>query len=413
MKVLFVPAIQSSAKYHFSGIAASKPLENKDDNKRRLNNSFLIGGGLTLLGAGIYLYTRRKPAKNMTKLEIADDIPIRPDKPVETKPKPQNKPEVKEVKQEVKPLPLPDEKLANSLPEFIRAKLSINNNYERFKNLLASQNKASIAGEGANSVVYNIDFLDEYVLKVVKPDIKADPNNIPVGLFPNNVNLGQPVWINPDNQRILLLKKVSGVPNSINNWSGTIYDKKLGKPLSVTKEQAFDYFEKITKISQLEQAVFDDLANQIQVLNTTPKHPNDLYPGFKTDSVNPNNLLVDFENNKLGVIDYFARNNDIYKNSHMDMVAMISDFTLYPEYYDHLNSSQQEKLLQCLKIIENKSFKAAEKVGLSTDKEIFLNFINKINKYFPIPSVKKSDTEEYIRSYDVRAKAFVDMFNYR
>ncbi len=97
----------------------------------------------------------------------------------------------------------------------------------------------------------------------------------------------------------------------------------------------------------------------------------------------------------------------------MDMVAMISDFTLYPEYYDHLNSSQQEKLLQCLKIIENKSFKAAEKVGLSTDKEIFLNFINKINKYFPIPSVKKSDAEEYIRSYDVRAKAFVDMFNYR
>ena len=50
-------------------------------------------------------------------------------------------------------------------------------------------------------------------------------------------------------------------------------------------------------------------------------------------------------------------------------------------------------------------------MGLSTDKNVFLNFINKMNKYFPIPSVKKSETEEYIRSYDVRAKALVEMFN--
>ena len=93
------------------------------------------------------------------------------------------------------------------------------------------------------------------------------------------------------------------------------------------------------------------------------------------------------------------------------MVAVIGDFTLYPEYYDRLNHEQQKKLIQCLKTIENKSFKAAEKAGLSTDKNIFLSFINKMNKYFPIPSVKKSETEEYIRSYDVRAKAFVEMFS--
>lgn len=31
------------------------------------------------------------------------------------------------------------------------------------------------------------------------------------------------------------------------------------------------------------------------------------------------------------------------------MVAVISDFTLYPEYYDHLNTEQQKKLIQYLK----------------------------------------------------------------
>ncbi len=421
MKVLFISPIQSTPKYHHlthftSDNAGSKKVQDADN--KRMNNSLLLGGGLALLGAGFYIWKHKSPAKNLSQLaqDTAAQVPKKPvvqkQEPVVIKPE-KTEEIKKEIKLEIKQTPLPDEKLANSFPQTLRSKLSVNNNYEKLKKLLLSPDKASVAGEGANSVVYNIDFLDDYVLKIIKSKLNADPNNIPIGLFPDSVNLGQPVWVHPDNKGILLLKKVSGKPNSIENWSGTIYDKSLQKPLSVTREQAYDYYGKITRIAQMEQASFDDLANQIKVLDTTPKYPGDAVPGFKTDSVNPNNLLVDFENNRLGVIDYFAKNNEIYQNSYMDMVAVISDFTLYPEYYDHLMPQQQAELLKCLKIIEDKSFKAAQKAGLSTDKNVFLNFINKMNKYFPIPSVKKSDTEEYIRSYDVRAKAFVDMFNSR
>lgn len=394
MKIVFHPFISSYSKYHFTASRENKSVKENVNNNKFRNNSLIIAGALCLAGVGIYISKRRPPVKN----------PVIKPQEIHNAPKIQPKPEIKITK-------LPDEKLAKSLPQELVAKLSVGNNYEKFKQLLLTPDSTKIAGSGANSVVYNIDFLDDYVLKVLNSNKKADPNRIPIGLFPENINLGQPVWEHPDKKGILILKKVSGEPNSIKNWSCTIFDENVKLPRSVTQEQANEYFDKISKISQMDQEVFDDLANQIKVLDVTSKYHGDVTPGFKTDSVNPNNLLVDFEKNKLGIIDYFAKDNAVYQNSYMDMVAVISDFTLYPEYYDHLNTEQQKKLIQYLKTIENKSFKAAKKVGLSTDKNVFLNFINKMNKYFPIPSVKKSETEEYIRSYDVRAKALVEMFN--
>ena len=400
MKICFQPFVNSYSIYHFTASGENKSLKRNGEDNNFRNNSLILAGALCLAGIGIYIARRKPNVKNngFKSQEIINTQNVKPNI------KKQPEPEIKIIK-------LPDEKIANSLPEELVSKLSVGDNYQNFKNFLSAPDNAKIAGVGANSVVYNIDFLDDYVLKVMKSKQKADPNKIPIGLFPDGVNLGQPVWEHPDNKSVLILKKVSGQPNSIKNWSDTIYDKNLNLPRAVTQEQALEYFEKITKIADMNQPVFDDLANQMKVLDVTSKYQGDKTPGFKTDSVNPNNLLVDFENNKLGVIDYFAKENAVYQNSYMDMVAVIGDFTLYPEYYDRLNHEQQKKLIQCLKTIENKSFKAAEKAGLSTDKNIFLSFINKMNKYFPIPSVKKSETEEYIRSYDVRAKAFVEMFS--
>ena len=54
-----------------------------------------------------------------------------------------------------------------------------------------SQKPENILGQGANSVVYKIPQLDDYVLKVLNKD---DPNKINMNEFPSDVNLGQPVW---------------------------------------------------------------------------------------------------------------------------------------------------------------------------------------------------------------------------
>ena len=88
-----------------------------------------------------------------------------------------------------------------------------------------SQKPENILGQGANSVVYKIPQLEDYVLKVLNKD---DPNKINMNEFPNDVNLGQPVWQDEKNPRILILKKIEGNEHSIPNWSKTV-----GVPLQV------------------------------------------------------------------------------------------------------------------------------------------------------------------------------------
>lgn len=400
MRVVNYQLVTTYSKYKFTALNKDNSSKPKDKDNKFLNNSFVISGALALAALGGYILTRNsKVNNNIIKSNNSNNEKIIKTNIIE---KSDN------LKKKVV---LTNEKIANSLPKDLKEMLSVENKYDYFKNSLLSQKDLKIAGVGANSIVYNLDFLDDYVLKILKKKKKFDPNQIPIGLFPEDINLGQPIWKHPDDNSILILKKVSGIPNSIKNWSNVIFDDNIKMPHCVTSEQAQVYFDKISKISSMDQKVFDDLAYQIKVLDSTSKFDGDKIPGFKIDSVNPNNLLVDFEKNKLSVIDYFAKNNSAYQNSYMDMLAVISDFTLYPEYYDRLNQSQRVELVNCLNVIEDKSYKAAQKVGLSTDKTIFLNYINKMNKYFPIPSVKKSDNEVYVRSYDIRALDLVEKFN--
>lgn len=370
---------------NFSAVTKSpsqlKTAAEPENNSKLLKTASCAAGALVLLGTGIYIWKHKKLPKNTT------------------------------LQQKIETLtPLPDEALAHSLPEKVKNALSVNNNYEKFKNFIASPPKDIKPATGANSSVYEMPFLDKYVLKVLNPDKKTEPNKIPLGIFPPDVNLGQPVWIHPDNYRIILLKKVSGKPNAIENWSGTIWNKELNAPMQVTPEQAMIHFTNLSRISKMEQSVFDDLAQQIKILDTTPKMEGDTLPGFKTDCINPNNLMVDFKNNKMNIIDYFGKDHPAHQNSHMDMVAVIGDFTLFQEYCDLLNPSLQKQMLNALKTVNEKSFKAAQKVGLTTDKHVFLNFIDETNKYFPIPGVKKPNgTGEYVRSYDVRAREFLEL----
>lgn len=369
-------------RVYFSGTTPSID-KTKTDKYKKVNQEALTASlaGLSCAAIGsIYLINHKSP-KKLTKV-VSEEIKF-----VDFK--------------------LPDEVIANSLPKAIKQKLSVNNNYQKLKSMFNSPNKENLIGMGANSKVYDIPFMDEYVLKIINPGKFEDPNSIPVGLFPDDVNLGQPVWVNPENRSILILKKIKGIVHSIENWSDFIYDKTTKLPRILERAHGEKYFEKISKISQMPQNTFDDLAKQIIVVDTTAKKGQRHYKGFKIDSINPNNLLIDFENNKINVIDYFAKDNHAHANSYMDMVASIADFTLLKEYINVIDSNKQKKLINMLKIIDKKCFQAAEKQGLSTDKNIFLNYIDEVNKYFKVLPVKYPDGKEYIRDYDITARELI------
>lgn len=345
----------------------------KQDNNRLITYSILLGTGL-LAGSGSLLY-RRNPSY---------------------------------VLKHLKPT-----KLTDSLPGDIKLELAKGNKFKKFENFINNPDEKYLTGKGANSNVYNIPFLDKYVLKIIKPESKLDLSQQYVRLFPDDINLGQPVWQHRNNPRILLLKKIEGEPYSIKNWTSTLYNPAVKAPQNVTQAQADLYYKHISKVSKMDQSVFDELARQIKILDTTKKYEGDNLIGFKTDSINPNNLMVDFKNNTIHIIDYFAKDNTHHKNSYMDMVAIMTDFTLLPEYRDLLKPQQQKELVNIIKTIHNKALLAAQKHGVSTDKNDFLEFINEINRYddFRPMSVKKQDRGEYIRLYPQRAEELLSIIN--
>lgn len=265
----------------------------------------------------------------------------------------------------------------------------------------AKTSEKNILGQGANSIVYNIPQLDDYVLKVLNKD---DPNGINMDEFPSDVNLGQPVWQDKANPRHLILKKIEGKEHSIPNWSKTIWDGDKYSPLSVTKEQARLFHNQLCDLAWMPQSAYDQLAKDVKILEDK---------GYKLDSINPNNLIVDKEKGQIHIIDYFKVNpneSEQYKNSYMDLVAIATDFTIFPEYFDKLDDVSQKTILKNVKTIQENLYSGAQKMGLSCDDERFETYIRTTSKWFTAHSVPNEKTGGmYFRYYDVRMEDFLNM----
>ena len=252
-------------------------------------------------------------------------------------------------------------------------------------------------GQVANSIVYSIPYSSDFCLKVLN---KPDPNKIKSDEFPQGVNLGQPVWQDEDNPNILMLRRIKGEENSIPNWSKTIFDPQTGAPQSVTKEQAGIYLSKVRAIANMPQKSYNELAYKIKILEDR---------GYKLDSINPNNLIVNFDDNEINVIDYFKIppydiDKGVYKNCYLDIVSLALDFTLLPEYFDKLSKEEQDELADCIAKINSKAYLAAVSQGLSCNSEKFRNFI-----YYTIQWFEVQDNNEYIRKYEQRTEDFIKM----
>jgi len=288
-----------------------------------------------------------------------------------------------------------------NLPVEFREKMPVGKSI--FQIIQSSQTEENKLGQGANSIVYDIPELEGYVLKVLNKD---DPNKIDMSEFPSSANLGQPVWQDKNNPRLLILKKIEGNEHSIPNWSTTIWNGEIYSPMQVTKEQAINFASQIDKIANMPQATFDDLARDVQILDEK---------GYKLDSINPNNLIVDDKKEQIHIIDYFKVNDherNIYRNSYMDLVAVALDFTLFPEYYDKLGENEQKKLLENAKAIQEKMYIGALNSGLSVDDDRFKTYIRTTSRWFTAHSVpNEKNNGVYFRYYDVRMEDFLNMLN--
>jgi len=263
-----------------------------------------------------------------------------------------------------------------------------------------AQNDNNLRGIGANSKVYNIPYLSDYVLKVLN---KKDPNGIDIKEFPSDVNLGQPVWQSDKNPRLIILKKVEGQEHSIPSWSRTMWAPEIQKPLNVTKEQSDIYFNCVDRLAQMPQEAFDDICEKVRILDEKD---------YKVDSINPNNLIVDED--EIHIIDYFKVKpweKSVYQNSSYDLVAIMLDFTLMSEYFDLMDENQKVQFLKNAKTIFEKVQQGALNSGFTTDVEKFKTFIEETSKWFVAASVYDENGAEIIRRYDHRAKFFLNWLN--
>lgn len=254
----------------------------------------------------------------------------------------------------------------------------------------------NLKGSGANSTVYNMPDYPKYVLKVLN---KPDPNHININDFLVTDNFGQPIW---EENNVQILKKLDGWEHSSEDWSKIIYDPMLKKPKEVSAEQANEFFRKFSLVASFPESSFQELAKKVKYLDEKE---------YKIDSINPNNLLVDEKNKRLNVIDFFKimpwdKPKNVFSNSYFDIVAMVADFTLFPEYYDKLNKEQKSALLKNVDIVNGKALRGAVNSGLSVNINKFKTFINYVVQF---PACQVQNTNKYVREYDKRFADFVLM----
>ena len=97
---------------------------------------------------------------------------------------------------------------------------------------------------------------------------------------------------------------------------------------------------------------------------------------YELVTVIPINFIVD--DNEIHIIDYFKvkpQETDVYQNCSYDLVAIMFDFTLLPEYFEKMNSNQQKEFLNNAKSIYDKVQQGSRNVGFSTDVEIYKTYI--------------------------------------
>ena len=281
--------------------------------------------------------------------------------------------------------------------------ININDNSYSFKNFDKARKEAGLTtlkafernikeenllGEGLESTVYEFDDpkLSKWALKVMKEDFnKVPPRSLVTEKedpFPGK-NRGQ--IIASVGCRYYILKKIDGEPHSVTNWKEHIDNES-----HVTQEETQEFAKSLEKIASFPQRSFDNYAHQLKALDEN---------GYKQDSMNPNNLLIDYTNKKISIIDYFKKDNEWHKNSKYDLINSILDFSLFEAFYNTANEADKSSMLKSSKKIIEKCTKAAIKDGISLDIYDYIGFLTEVDKWFGYKIIQEEEGDHRARFY--------------
>lgn len=227
----------------------------------------------------------------------------------------------------------------------------------------------NLLGKGSHSKVYKFSDpkLDKWVIKV-EQDCMLRLANTEQNEF-KGINVGQEIT---NSWKIFsILKKIEGEPHSVKNWS----DRAAEHDFTVTKSEAKDFLSSLEKIADFPQSTFDDYAKQLKILSDK---------GFKMDSINPNNLLIDYDNKKISIIDFFRASDDSIKNSGLDLINSLLDFSCFKSYNRTLHNDGHNSLFQACKQIIDKCNKAAQKNDIPLDTQYYTKYLEWVDYMYDI-----------------------------
>ncbi len=241
---------------------------------------------------------------------------------------------------------------------------------ETLDDLASNIKEENALGEGLNSRVYSFDDprLSRWALKVDKNEFNNDSDELFTPTYDEfaGKNMGQEIAVAGNQYRIL--KKIDAEVHSIDNWSDHVNNDS-----KVTTAEAKEFLSQLKKVSDLPQETFDSYASRLELLQEK---------GYKQDSINPNNLLIDYKNQEIYIIDFYKADSPVHTNSRLDLINPLLDFSLFNNFYDKLDESERRDLIDSAREVIAKCNMAAKKTDLALDEKTYIDYITEVDKWF-------------------------------
>ena len=213
-------------------------------------------------------------------------------------------------------------------------------------------------GEGKQSRVYRIKGLDDYVVKLSKSEYDYDPKWYEEWVRPYkddfpSYNFGQAIATVGTSAKIL--KKVTGEEAGVKNWFA-----KFEHSTPRTREDAEKILADVVRVAEFPQKAFNKLAREMKFLTSQ---------GIKIDSINPNNLIIDYDKEQISLIDIEKKEYKNVKNTVYDLLVPILDLTSFDEYEELFDEKEMSLFLNSAKTIYKKAMRANMPDDLEADKK--------------------------------------------
>ena len=224
-------------------------------------------------------------------------------------------------------------------------------------------------GSGSNCIgvfKFNHELLKNWVIKLYK----YHSDTMKKGLYRvkddlNGFNFGQEIAKIDNN--IGILKCSQGKIISFPDWSKRMKNFFL---LKISEDEKKSYLNDLETISNFPQSSYINYAKKLKKIDEN---------GYKADSFNPNNYLLDVENQEINIIDSYKYIPDMHRNTVYDMFCPIIDYFNYDKYYLSMDNKEKENLINKTHIIFKKCYEAAKEIGVSLSEKTFIEFIKDVD----------------------------------